>query len=108
MDLTSLLVGLPKTYLADAAAGIEAIANIHLTDHTPPDYKLTVKDKKATLEEGSVADPTLAVTGALKDIQDVVDGKLEPMKAFMSGKVQVKGNPVFIAQLVGILQSLKA
>ena len=34
--------------------------------------------------------------------------KLEPMPAFMSGKIQVKGNPLFIAQLVGILQNLKA
>lgn len=108
MDLKQYLVNLPQTYLADAAAGIDATVNLTLTDHKPSNYKLTVKDKKATFEEGAATEPTLAVTGSLKDLQDVVDGKLEPMPAFMSGKIQVKGNPLFIAQLVGILQSLKA
>ncbi len=108
MDIKSYLVNLPQTYLVDAAAGIDAVVNLDLSDHTPAHYKLTVKDKKAVLEEGSAENPTLAVSGALKDVQDIVDGKLEPMKAFMGGKVQVKGNPLFIAQLVAILQGMKA
>lgn len=42
--------------------------------------------------EGPVASPACTVTMAAADFQAMVDGKLNPTAAFMSGKLKIKGD----------------
>jgi len=56
-------------------------------------------------EEDGAADTTIKV--AWTDWLDMIDGKLDPMTAFMSGKLSVEGDMSNAMQLQGVLAKLK-
>ncbi len=57
-------------------------------------------------EEDGAADTTIKV--AWSDWQDMADGKLDGMTAFMQGKLQVEGDMSNAMQLQGVLAKLKS
>ena len=48
--------------------------------------------------------PQVTVTVADDDFVDIASGKLNPQKAFMGGKLKVKGNVMLLQKLQGILE----
>ena len=62
-------------------------------------------DQKVTEDDGS-ADTTIKV--AWSDWQDMADGKLDGMTAFMQGKLAVEGDMSNAMQLQGVLAKLKS
>ena len=56
-------------------------------------------------EEDGAADTTIKV--AWSDWQDMADGKLDGMTAFMQGKLKVEGDMSNAMQLLGVLTKLK-
>jgi len=56
-------------------------------------------------EEDGAADTTIKV--AWSDWQDMADGKLDGMTAFMQGKLKVEGDMSNAMQLQGVLAKLK-
>ena len=56
-------------------------------------------------EDDGAADTTIKV--AWSDWQDMADGKLDGMTAFMQGKLQVEGDMSNAMQLQGVLAKLK-
>jgi putative sterol carrier protein len=59
----------------------------------------------AVTEEDGAADTTIKV--AWTDWQDMADGKLDGMTAFMQGKLKVEGDMGNAMQLQGVLAKLK-
>jgi putative sterol carrier protein len=59
----------------------------------------------AVTEEDGPADTTLKVAWA--DWQDMADGKLDGMTAFMQGKLKVEGDMSNAMQLQGVLAKLR-
>jgi putative sterol carrier protein len=59
----------------------------------------------AVTEENGDADTTIKV--AWSDWQDMADGKLDGMTAFMQGKLKVEGDMGNAMQLQGVLAKLK-
>jgi putative sterol carrier protein len=59
----------------------------------------------AVTEEDGPADTTIKVTWA--DWQDMSDGKLDGMTAFMQGKLKVEGDMSNAMQLQGVLAKLR-
>lgn len=57
-------------------------------------------------EDDGAADTTIKV--AWSDWQDMADGKLDGMTAFMQGKLQVEGDMSNAMQLQGVLAKLKS
>ncbi|MGE0179090.1 MAG: SCP2 sterol-binding domain-containing protein [Sphingomonas sp.] len=57
-------------------------------------------------EDAGDADTTIKV--AWSDWQDMADGKLDGMTAFMQGKLQVEGDMSNAMQLQGVLAKLKS
>lgn len=61
---------------------------------------------QAVTEEDGAADTTIKV--AWSDWQDMSDGKLDGMTAFMQGKLKVEGDMGNAMQLQGVLAKLRA
>lgn len=91
-DLQGLMQQAIGAFQPEKAAGIDAKIQFHITGNQGGDWVASIHDKKLNVESGTTANPNLTLGADTQDILNLVSGKLNPMQAFMQGKVQVKGD----------------
>lgn len=92
ITVKELMARMPKAFLPDKAKGVDAVVQYHLTGEEGGDWVITIKDGQCTVEEGVAENPRLTLTADAQDYKDIILGKLDGMKAFMQGKLQLKGD----------------
>ena len=106
MDLTieDLLSRVPEAFLADKAAGVNADIQLHVLGEGGGDYFFQIHDQKIDTQSGIVENPNLTVSASKQDILDIANGRLDPMRAFMLGKVKMKGDTRLAMSLIGLFK----
>ena len=83
---------LPKRFKPDKAGGIDVTVQINITGPNGGDWVVTIKNQKLEVKEGTHPSPTLELKMAETDYMDLINGKMSGEKAFITGKLQFKGN----------------
>ncbi len=83
---------LPLRFSSDKAAGVDVIVQVDIAGPNGGGWTVTIKDQKLDVHEGTSVSPTLAVKIAESDYMDVVNGRMSGAKAFLTGKLQLKGD----------------
>jgi putative sterol carrier protein len=76
----------------EKALGINVTAQINITGPNGGDWVVTIKNQKLEVKEGTHPSPTLELKMAETDYMDLINGKMSGEKAFITGKLQFKGN----------------
>jgi len=100
-DLFDLL---SRSFLADRAAGVDTSIQAHLTGEKGGDYGVVIKDQTCTVTPGILASAALKLEAAAQDVLDMYDGKLDPMKAFMQGKLRINGDKALALKLTTLFR----
>jgi len=85
-----------------------AIYQIEITDSPNGKFVIDLKSGAPTafIGENSKADVTVSIAEA--DLQAMAEKTLDPMQAFMGGKLKVKGNMMLLMKLQDILNAAGA
>lgn len=83
---------MPNNLNKDVAEGMDSIIQYELTGDDACSYFATIKDGACTMEAGQHDAPQMTITMAASDFVDMIEGRLDGMTAFMSGKLQVGGD----------------
>jgi putative sterol carrier protein len=83
---------LPDTFNPSKAAGIDVTVQMNITGPNGGEWIVIIKDQKLEVKEGVHPSPTLVISMAETDYMDMVNGRMSGEKAFMTGKLQFKGN----------------
>jgi putative sterol carrier protein len=83
---------MPNRFNAAAAKGLKAVYQFDLTGAGGNKYNVAIDDAKVAVAEGAHASPNITITMAASDYLDMVNGKLNPQMAFMSGKLKIAGD----------------
>jgi len=96
---------LPNRFNPNKTKGVDVTVQINIMDPNGGEWIVTIKDQKLEVKEGTHPSPTLVINMAETDYMDMVNGKLSGEKAFMTGKLQFKGNMALALRLrkVGFL-----
>jgi len=81
-----------KAFKPEAAEGVEAVIQYHLTGEEGGDWIIDIRGGKCTVTEGVAPNPRMTLTADAKDFADVLLGKANGMQYFMQGKLKLSGD----------------
>jgi putative sterol carrier protein len=105
MSVKDVFDKMPDAFNPDAAKGVDVIFQYSISGTDGGDWTVTVKDGTCEVTPGKAEKPTCTLKMADNDFLDMISGRLDPMKAFTSGKLKIDGD-VMKSQLIGKLFSL--
>ncbi|MFY0988922.1 SCP2 sterol-binding domain-containing protein [Halomonas sp. C05BenzN] len=85
---------------AQAANGMDEVFQFHFSD--AGSHYLVVRDGNLAVEEGEHDDPSVTLTMSTDTLKGVMNGEINGMTAFMTGKLKATGN-VMLATRLGSL-----
>jgi putative sterol carrier protein len=83
---------MPQEFKADKAGNFDATVQFDLSGEEGGAWYVVIADGSAAAEKGSVDDPSAVIRMDASDFRDMMTGNLDPMNAFMTGKVKVEGD----------------
>lgn len=105
VTIQQLMDALPGAFIPQNAAGIDAVTLFDLSGEMGGQWTVTIRDQKINVNKGEAAEhPTLILRADGQDVLDIFNGKLEPMRAFMMGKLRVKGNYSLAMKLTNLFR----
>lgn len=83
---------LPAKFKPDKAEGFEAVAQINVAGVNGGNWIITVKNQKIDTKEGVAPNPDITLKMADTDFVALVNGNLNAVTAFMTGKLEFTGS----------------
>jgi putative sterol carrier protein len=90
--VAELFEKMPGQFQVDKAGDMNAVILFDLSGEGGGQWSVTIAGGKCEVTQGAAASPKATVRMDAGDYKDMVTGKLNPMMAFMSGKVKVEGD----------------
>ncbi len=91
-SIAELFEKMPARFDASKAGDMKAAVQFDLSGDDGGKWAVNIADGKCDVVKGGVDDPTASVMMDAGDYNKMVSGKLNPMMAFMSGKIKVEGD----------------
>jgi len=83
----------------EKAEGVNAIFQFNVTGERGGQYWAHIHDQQIEVERGEHASPDMIMTASDEDFLALFNGELNPMMAFMQGKIKVKGEMALAMKL---------
>lgn len=83
--------------------GINATYQWDVTGDGGGKYYARLADGQVEVTQGEAANPNITITVSAADWLDIVNGKLNPQMAFMTGKLKIKGDMTLALKLQSII-----
>jgi putative sterol carrier protein len=99
-DLTAkdIITGMPSHFNPAHADGINADVQLHLTGNQGGDWVVSLRSGQCSVNPGTVVNPRVNLSADAQDFVGVVTGRLNPMMAYMMGKLRVQGDMALAAR----------
>ncbi|NWF91421.1 MAG: SCP2 sterol-binding domain-containing protein [Syntrophaceae bacterium] len=88
---------MPEVFDREAAAGLDAVIQYNIEGDEGGDWYVVIRDQTCTIFEGVHESPTLSLRMSDKNWIALCKGELNPVYAFMSGKLKASGD-IMLAQ----------
>ncbi|TYO96041.1 SCP2 sterol-binding domain-containing protein [Desulfallas thermosapovorans] len=105
MSLQDIIAGLEAKLNADPSkmAGVTATYQFKLSGEGGGDYNVVFTDGAAQLNQGVADKPDITIAMEAADFKDLIEGKMDAMSAFMTGKLRVEGDMSLAMRLQALL-----
>ncbi len=93
VDITveKLIYVLPKVFIPENAKNTRANIQIIATGTEGGEWGIRIIDHTCSVEEGQIENPDFSLIATTDDILKIFLGELDPLRAYMKGKIQFKG-----------------
>ena len=93
-DLTvqELIDRMPRALIPEKANGVNAVIQYNLSGEEGGEWIVSIKDGQCTVQKGTSPNANMTLMADAQDYKDVITGKMNPMTAFMNGKLRLAGD----------------
>ncbi len=99
-----VIEALPGAFLPEKAGNAKALIQLDLTGEGGGKWALDIAEGKCNVVEGQVPKPDVTLTMSADDFVAMYRGTLNPIQAFMGGKIKVSGN---VGQVMNLMYWFK-
>jgi putative sterol carrier protein len=92
LSIQSLMDRLCGAFVPERAAGMDATVQFDLKGDQGGVWVVTIRDQSCRVEQGRTGQANLTFSAEAQDALDVLSGKMDPMGAFMRGKLRLAGD----------------
>jgi putative sterol carrier protein len=107
MDINGLLSKIATYYDSSMSESFTGNIQVELTGEKSGNWYLAFQNGQCNVIEGNAEEPTLSLSCDSADFNDLLQGTLDPTKAYMSGKLKITGNILVVMKLASMLKSKK-
>ncbi|MCW3489253.1 SCP2 sterol-binding domain-containing protein [Dethiobacter alkaliphilus] len=106
MDVVHFLPSLMEVLdeISDDLASVDAVFQLELTNSQTKIYQLGIRAGKSQWAEGVQFAATCIIKMSVKDFSDLVQGKMNPTMALLTGRVKILGDRKQLQKLQSILK----
>lgn len=99
ISINSLMQYLQQSFIPEKAIGMSARIQLELEGNPAEFWFMTISDQKCLIEPGQAQNPRVSLSITQQDLLGLLNGSLDPMRAFFSGKIHVHGDRSFLLKL---------
>lgn len=88
--------------------GLEITVNVNLTGSDPAQWIVRAGNGQLALDQGQAPEADVTVTAAGETAVGIFEKTVDPMKAFLTGKIKLKGDIGKIAMLKQLITKKKS
>jgi putative sterol carrier protein len=96
---------LPLAFQPDKAKGMDATFQFELTGEGGGTWVAKIADGQCTVTEGGIDNPGATIRMEAADYVAIAQGKLDMARAFMGGKIKVKGDMGLVMKLPDLFET---
>lgn len=92
MNAAEVFAQMPQAFLADKAGDLRAIFQFNLSGEGGGDWTVAIANGTCTVAEGNADKPDVTVSMVADDYVKMTTGELQPVAAFMQGRLKLQGD----------------
>lgn len=104
-EVQAIFPEMVQHFIPEKAEGVNAAIQFDLAGDNGGLYWLRIADKQATYGEGAISDAKMTIKALADDFASMAQGTLNPMQAFMSGRIKVQGDMGLAMKFMTMIQT---
>jgi putative sterol carrier protein len=104
LSIQSLMDRMQNAFMPEKAAGYDVTIQVELQGEAGGNWVVTIKNQQCSVTQGTIANPTLKMSGDAQTVMDVFSGKQDGVRAYMQGKLRVSGDISLAMRLTSLFK----
>lgn len=92
LTIADLVSKMPAAFLPEKAQGLNVVLQFNFSGAEPGNWNAEIKNGTLKVTQGIHPNPSLTVSADSADYLKIFNKELDPMQAFMQGKLKVQGD----------------
>lgn len=108
ISVRDLIRLIPAGFKAENSSNLNTIIQIVVTGQDGGEWVVRIKDQKCIVEEGVVDKSDFTLSTDTKNLLKIFFGELDPLRAYMQGKINFKGRIKQALELTNLFSTDRA
>lgn len=104
MNPAEIFESMPAHFLAERAAGVNTTIQVELSGDGGGVWHVRIADQQCTVNTGPAPAPNATIGMAADDYVALINGALNPVAAFMQGRIRIQGDLAALLQMQSLFR----